>query len=187
MRSIDIVARTCGSVEPILATNFGVRYPGAPRRRADQFKGLPSGSCLYGARRRWTLEEKHQVVAESYGGPRSVSVTARRNGLSASQLSRGAGRREDRLSGDAVPALVPVEIAFTPALASTCTPQPTSSPPAQRARLGIIEIDLGGGCRIRVDRDVDAEALQRCLNFGGGDACGAAIRIEVLPIQIVAL
>jgi len=39
-----------------------------------------------GARRRWTLEEKQRVVAESYAGPRLVSATARRNGLSASQL-----------------------------------------------------------------------------------------------------
>ena len=67
--------------------------------------------------------------------------------------------------GDAVPALVPVEIAFTPAPASTCTPQPPSSPPAQRARVGIIEIELSGGCRVRVDRDVDAEALQRVLEL----------------------
>jgi transposase len=39
-----------------------------------------------GARRRWTLAEKRRIVAESYGGPRLVSATARRNGLSASQL-----------------------------------------------------------------------------------------------------
>src|SRR6476620_10503072 len=39
-----------------------------------------------GARRRWTLEEKQRIVAESYSGPRLVSITARRNGLSASQL-----------------------------------------------------------------------------------------------------
>jgi transposase-like protein len=39
-----------------------------------------------GARRRWTLEEKRRLVAVSYGGPRLVSATARRNGLSASQL-----------------------------------------------------------------------------------------------------
>ena len=116
-----------------------------------------------GARRRWTLEEKQLIVAESYGGPRLVSVTARRNGLSASQLFTWRRlAREDRLSGDAVPALVPVEIAFTPAPASTCTPQPPSSPPAQRAR---VEIELSGGCRVRVDREVDAEALQRVLEL----------------------
>jgi transposase len=39
-----------------------------------------------GARRRWTLEEKQRIVAESYGGRRLVSATARHNGLSASQL-----------------------------------------------------------------------------------------------------
>jgi transposase len=39
-----------------------------------------------GARRRWTVAEKQRIVAESYSGPRVVSATARRNGLSASQL-----------------------------------------------------------------------------------------------------
>ena len=117
-----------------------------------------------GARRRWTLEEKQRIVAESYVGPRLVSVTARRNGLSASQLFTWRRlAREGRLSGDAV--LVPVEIAFTPAPGSTCTPQPPSSPPEQRASVGIIEIELSGGCRVRVDRDVDAEALQRVLEL----------------------
>src|SRR5262249_38019881 len=38
-----------------------------------------------GARRRWTLEEKRRIVSESHDG-RQVSATARRNGLSASQL-----------------------------------------------------------------------------------------------------
>jgi transposase len=118
-----------------------------------------------GARRRWTLEEKQRIVAESYGGPRLVSVTARRNGLSASQLFTWRRlAREDRLSGD-VPALVPVEISFASALGPTCAPQPPSSPAAQRPRAGIIEIELSGGCRVRVDRDVDAEALQRVLEL----------------------
>jgi transposase len=118
-----------------------------------------------GARRRWTLEEKQRIVAESHGGPRLVSVTARLNGLSASQLFTWRRlAREGRLSGDAVPVLVPVEIASTPAPASTSAPQPPSLPPAQRARAGIIEIELGGCC-VRVDRDVDSEALQRVLEL----------------------
>jgi transposase len=45
-----------------------------------------------GARRRWTLEEKQRIVAESYAGSRLVSATARRYGLSASQLLRGDDR-----------------------------------------------------------------------------------------------
>ena len=39
-----------------------------------------------GARRRWTPEEKQRIVAESFGAPRIVSATARRHGLSNSQL-----------------------------------------------------------------------------------------------------
>jgi len=39
-----------------------------------------------GARRRWTLDEKQRVVAESYAAPRQLSATARRNGLSAACL-----------------------------------------------------------------------------------------------------
>ena len=118
-----------------------------------------------GARRRWMLEEKQRIVAESYGGPRLASVTARRNGLSSSQLFTWRRlAREGRLSGDAVPALVPVEIASTPAPVSTCAPPPPSSASAQRARAGIIEIELGDCC-VRVDRDVDSEALQRVLEL----------------------
>jgi transposase len=105
------------------------------------------------------IGRKAALVAESYDGPRLVSLTARRNGLSTSQLFTWRRlARDGRLSGDAMPAIVPVEI--TPALApvSISALQPASSPAAQPARAGIIEIELAG-CRVRVDRDVD---LQRC-------------------------
>ncbi|OSI71042.1 IS66-like element accessory protein TnpA [Bradyrhizobium canariense] len=119
-----------------------------------------------GARRRWTLEEKQRIVAESYSGPRLVSVTARRNGLSTSQLFTWRRMaRDGKLNGDTAPALVPVEITPAAAPISSDTPQPASSPPAQRARTGIIEIEFGGGCRVRVDRDLDVEALQRVLEL----------------------
>lgn len=99
-----------------------------------------------GARRRWILEEKRRIVTESYGGPRLVSVTARRNGLSTSQLFTWRRlAREGKLSGDAAPVLVPVEI--TPAAL-----------PVSSATTSVFE--LGGGCRVRVDR-----ALQRFLSF----------------------
>jgi transposase len=82
-------------------------------------------------------------------------------------VSTGARRRwtleEKQLSGDAVPALVPFEITSTLASASTCAPQPPS-PPAQHTKAGIIEIELAG-CRVRVDRDVDAGALQCVLEL----------------------
>jgi transposase len=120
-----------------------------------------------GARRRWTLEEKQRIVAESFGGPRLVSATARRNGLSASQLFTWRRlAREGRLNGDALPVLDPVEIASTPPPAARCGPR-SSRPFAQPAGAGIIEIELGDDCRVRVDRDVDGEALQRVLELLG--------------------
>jgi transposase len=54
-----------------------------------------------GARRHWALEEKQRIVAESYAAPRQVSATARRNGLSASQLFTWRRlARDGRLSDD---------------------------------------------------------------------------------------
>src|SRR3712207_9096117 len=55
-----------------------------------------------GARRRWTLEEKRRILAESYRAPRIVTATARRHGLTSSQLF--TWRRldsEGRLTADA--------------------------------------------------------------------------------------
>ena len=42
-----------------------------------------------GRRRRWSEEEKLRIVAESLSGPRLVSATARRNGISTSLYVRG--------------------------------------------------------------------------------------------------
>ena len=95
-----------------------------------------------------------------------MSLTARRNGLSTSQLFTWRRlARDGRLSGDTVPALVPVEITPVAAPISSDAPQPAPSPPAQPARARIIEIELGGDCRVRVDRDVDPAALQRVLEL----------------------
>jgi hypothetical protein len=45
----------------------------------------------------------------------------------------------------------------------TCAPPPPSSPAAQHAGAGIIEIELGRGCCVRVDRD--APTPSRCNGF----------------------
>jgi transposase-like protein len=126
----------------------------------------PAGSCLDG---RSTPLDIGRKAADRCRELRRATIgvgDGASHGLSASQLFTWRRlAREDRLSGDAVPALVPVEIAVTQAPGSRCAPQPPSSPPAQRERVGIIEIELSGGCRVRVDRDVDAEALQRVLEL----------------------
>jgi transposase len=117
-------------------------------------------------RRRWSYDEKVRLVEETVQAGETVCGVARRHGVTPSLLFTWRRQaRQGRLGGDAVPALVPVEITPAPAPVSISMPQPASSPPAQRTRAGIIEIELGGGCRVRVDRDVDGEALQRVLEL----------------------
>jgi transposase len=114
-------------------------------------------------RRRWTSAEKRRIVEESLTADTTVAEVARRHDIHPNLLHFWRRRaRQGRLSGEAIPALVPVEITSTPALAGG--PQLPSSPRAPRARAGIIEIELSG-CRVRVDRDVDTEALQRVLEL----------------------
>jgi transposase len=121
-----------------------------------------------GARRRWTLEEKRRIVAESYGGRGEVSATARRHGLSGGQLFTWRRlAREGRL-GDEAGALVPVKIAV-PAAERPAAPDgdrhdETMSPAKAPTSTGSIVIELGHGRRIRVDRDFDADALRRVID-----------------------
>ena len=108
-------------------------------------------------RRRWSEEEKLRLVAETMEPGMSVSLVARRRGVSASQLFRW--RRQ--FTGEAgIPEQTPV---FAPV---HLLPEPLASPPASEPEPwhgGIIEIRLGGGRVVRVDRHVDAEALRRVL------------------------
>lgn len=117
-------------------------------------------------RRRWSREEKERLVVASFEPGVSVSEVARSAGIHVSQLFRWRKELCDRV--DAGPSqLVPVEIvpaATTPAVE---TPASSASPGRRRRKSGIIEIELGGGRRVRVDRDVDAEALRRVLDALG--------------------
>jgi transposase len=106
-------------------------------------------------RRRWSLPDKLRVVEETMQPGVTVTEVARRHGLAPSVVFTWRRlAREGRL-GDAGPSFMPVEITPVPAQAPSA-----ASPPR---RIGLIEIVLGRGRRIRVDRDVDAEALRRVL------------------------
>ena len=78
-----------------------------------------------GRRRRWSEDEKARIVLESLAGPRLVSATARRHGISRSQLL--AWRRTlriERSEAEPVPGFVPAEI--VPEARSAATPQRAS-------------------------------------------------------------
>src|SRR5947199_3784008 len=74
-----------------------------------------------GARRRWTLSEKRRIVAESYGGPRLVSETARRNSISTSQLFtwRRLAREGGLVEADETTTFAPAVISCEPSTASS--------------------------------------------------------------------
>jgi transposase len=128
-------------------------------------------------RRRWRFEDKARLVAQTLEPGVSVCAVARRNGLAPGLLFTWRRQsREGRLGrSEPTPRFVPVNIApeltpSVPALAPAAAPWASEAAPdhaLRRRRTGLIEIELGGGRRLRVDRDVDAAALRRVLDALG--------------------
>ena len=124
-------------------------------------------------RRRWSEDEKARIIEESFTAGANVSDVARKHGVSRGLIF--AWRKEARVDGIAIPAvprLIPVQLAASPPLPSSVLPAPlpqTPLPPVRSAgrKAGVIEIDLGDGKRVRVDANVDADALGRVLDVLG--------------------
>lgn len=116
-------------------------------------------------RRRWSREEKEHLVAASFEPGVSVSEVARSAGIHVSQLFRWRKDLCDPVDAGSSQ-LVPVEIVPAVAPPAVDAPAPSVSPGRGR-RKSIIEIELGNGRRVRVDRDVDADALRRVLDALG--------------------
>lgn len=111
-------------------------------------------------RRRWSQDEKERLVAASLEPGASVSEVAMA-GLHVSQLFRW--RKELCKHGEAsIAPFVPVEIG--PSVPPRAEAPLTTTAARRRESQGIIEIDLGSGHRIRVDGDVDGDALRRVLD-----------------------
>jgi len=104
-----------------------------------------------GRRRRWSLEEKARIVAESLDPATTSSAVARRYGLHASQLfvwRQQLQRSAPSVAAVSGPGFVPVLIA--------------EDGPAPAEAAGRMEIALGPVI-VRVGADVDAAALRRVL------------------------
>ncbi|KPH80328.1 IS66-like element accessory protein TnpA [Bosea vaviloviae] len=120
-------------------------------------------------RRRWHYEDKVRIVEESCAAGVTVTDVARRNGVAASLVF--TWRRQAKLGqlggGSPAPLLLPVELApVVTDVAPTPMSEAAFAEPTRRSRrsLGIIEIALGSGRGLRVNRDVDADALRRVLD-----------------------
>lgn len=106
-----------------------------------------------GRRRRWSDDEKLKIVVESMSAPRLVSATARRYGISRSQLATWRRTfRAAHVGSEAGPTFVPA------VLAPASEPLKPEGMAASR-----MEIVLTCGRRVVVDADVDAEALARVV------------------------
>jgi transposase len=103
-----------------------------------------------GARRRWTVDQKWRIVAESQAGARQVSATARRHGLSPALLFTWRRlAREGRLGSDD-------PVTFARAVIACEGAPVTAGATAAPSR---IEVVLADGLRMIVDAAVDAGVL----------------------------
>jgi transposase len=112
-------------------------------------------------RRRWSREEKERLVAATLEPGTSVSETARSAGIHVSQLFRWR-KQLCEIAAPPVPQLVPVKIAAAAPSEPPVEPQPVSR---SRRKASMVTIELGGGRRVRVESDVDTEALGRILDL----------------------
>ncbi len=109
-------------------------------------------------RRRWSQDDKARIVEETLVPGAKVTEVARRNGVAASVVF--TWRRQARTVEKAGVSFAPLQIAADGGQSDSklrVRSVPTSRP-------GLIEIDLGNRRRIRVDAQVDAEALARVLD-----------------------
>jgi transposase len=120
-------------------------------------------------RRRWSRDERARIVEETLTPGAVVSEVARRHGVAQSllftwrRLARAAAEPRER--GSSI--LLPVEIDATPPPPPEAARPLRPGPSGRRQKPGVIEIELGSGNRVRVDNDVDADALRRVLSVLG--------------------
>lgn len=104
-------------------------------------------------RRRWSDADKQKILQETLEPGATVMAVAKRHGIGTGQIYTW---RRQALVG-AVTGFVPVAIEPV-APADAVVTVPAASP-----RAGLIEIELPGGARVRVDDQVNSAALRRVL------------------------
>jgi transposase len=112
-----------------------------PVRRVEVFTGT-------GRRRRWTLEQKALIVAETYETAETVSAVARRHGLTAQQLFTWRRNAQRAPAGGGRMAFAPVVL--------------DASRPRAGATLPVIEIVIGAAT-VRIPPGTELASLQVVL------------------------
>ena len=113
-------------------------------------------------RRRWSADDKLQIVREAFAPGARLALVARRRDLSRSQIYQWrAALREGRLSepGSDVVGFVPVAMPIVPGAAPTEDLQGTHSVSTGAT----IEIGLAGGRRVNVPTSLPSTELRRLI------------------------
>lgn len=129
-----------------------------------------------GRRRRYTRAMKEQIVSESLAGETTVTEVARRHDVDRSLVYRW--RREFGVVGrEATDVFLPVEVK------EEATAHVQRMPATAGSCSDLIEIELGGGCRVRVGAGFDADALCRVLGVLERRAVGPSTERETGPVR----
>ena len=122
-------------------------------------------------RRRWSLQDKVRIVAETNEPGSMIRAVAARHGVCESLLFTWRRQVREGLLGPALasPMFVPVQ-ALTSASTAVAPlderPRPASASASASRSVGapgLIEIELGNGRQVRVGSDVNLAALRRVL------------------------
>ena len=113
------------------------------------------GQRSHSSYRRWSDEHKRQIVAETYAPGTSIPVVARRHDVNANQLFQWRKKLTEESGALKEAGYVPIRI-----VSRVDDATPRSTP-------GVIAIELQGGITVRVDCNVDEEALRRVLSVIG--------------------
>ena len=113
-------------------------------------------------RRRWSIEEKLRVLAQSVAPGSSPSLTCRLHGISSGQLYTWRKQfRTGELTG-----FIPVTVGSDPM--SQLSPPgavfDAPEPSAVHRSAGLIEVELTSGVKLRLTGEVDETALRRVLS-----------------------
>jgi transposase len=116
-------------------------------------------------RRRWSREDKERLVAACLEPGAVLSEIARAAGIHVSQLFRWRKElcRIEEPKTETASTLVPVIVSDAAPPASPILSGP-SAPSQSRRKRSDVTIELGRDRRIRVDSDIDTEALGRILD-----------------------
>ena len=111
-------------------------------------------------RRRWSVEEKLRILAQSVAPGSSVMLVCRMHGISSGQLYTWRRQfRTGELTGFAPVTLAP-PVGQLAAPSAPVDPAPTL-PEADRPTGGMIEVELPSGVKLRLTGTVDEAALHR--------------------------